>query len=377
MFKDARALDQSRTASAFNESYRRYAAQGEKWFDGSVGSIDRRLAACDRLIHSANSTVARMSVTESQRYLRAAEALAGDRESLVGLKEALLTGASAYQDPGPPGYTAAKPGTGTSAGSNEFTHPAPRTKHPRWMDEGEDIIKTPKPKLTTLAALHQADAGYENRMPNPPSNMNESLKPIYQNAIDNGEDPFEAIKPHLGKVGHWFKDDGSYIVPDDGGPHPSMYSSPHEYLQARNMHDWINRSQQMAPGGGDVAVDESWRSPHDPGPVAGPKPLKNPTGHNPYRAGALDGADRRWVTLESAKFVAANRDALDDSTELAIRAHNHAALKTSTFTGQRSAAVCAAFVEEVVDLGRKTYRPPAPRTAAIDVEFDPQAIYLC
>jgi hypothetical protein len=43
--------------------------------------------------------------------------------------------------------------------------------------------------------------------------------------------------------------------------------------------------------------------------------------------GSLAGTDRRWVTLESAKFVAANTDTLDDSHELATCAHEYATCK--------------------------------------------------
>jgi hypothetical protein len=43
--------------------------------------------------------------------------------------------------------------------------------------------------------------------------------------------------------------------------------------------------------------------------------------------GSLAGTDRRWVTLEAAKFIAANPDSLDDSHEMAVRAHNYAACK--------------------------------------------------
>jgi hypothetical protein len=41
----------------------------------------------------------------------------------------------------------------------------------------------------------------------------------------------------------------------------------------------------------------------------------------------LGGTDRRRVTLESAKFIASNPDALDDSHEIAVRVHNYAACK--------------------------------------------------
>lgn len=100
-------------------------------------------------------------------------------------------------------------------------------------------------------------------------------------------------------------------------------------------------------------------------------------GKDPHKlTGALAGADRRWVELESARFIAANRDTLDDSHELAVRAHNHAAAKTSTFTRQRSAAVCEAFVRKVTQLGEQQYRPAPQRTAAINTNFPDSLMFL-
>ena len=57
-------------------------------------------------------------------------------------------------------------------------------------------------------------------------------------------------------------------------------------------------------------------------------PITKSIGKDPHKlTGALAGADRRWVELESARFIAANRDTLDDSHGLAVRAHNHAAAR--------------------------------------------------
>ena len=95
------------------------------------------------------------------------------------------------------------------------------------------------------------------------------------------------------------------------------------------------------------------------------------------KSAPLPGTDQRWVALEAAKFLAANPDVLDDSHELATRAHHYAAMKTSTFTPARSAAVAEAFVERVVDLGHRTYRPPVVRRTAAFEDFDPSALYLC
>lgn len=208
MFKDARELDRSRTAARFDQDMRRYADKAEQWFNGTVGSVDARLAHCKRLLHSVRFSVSRLPQTDSAPFLRAANALQEDVRTLEGLREDLLTGASGRVD------VTAIPGQRT--------------------------------------ASHQSPEG-----------------------------------------------------------------------------------------------------------------------------GSLNGADRRWVQLESSRFVAANTDVLDDSRELSIRAQHYAELKTSTFTPQRSGAVTRAFVAKVVDLGKQSYRPPPVRIAAVTtLDFDPQAMFL-
>ena len=209
MFKDARELDRQRTASRFDQALRKYQSQSEKWFDGTVNSVDRRLGFCDRLLHSVRATVARLSQTESLRYLQAADELRGDRRYLEGLREDLLNGASGRAD------VSGLPGQRTASAKN------------------------------------------------------------------------------------------------------------------------------ATPTGG------------------------------------LNGIDRRWVELESARFLAANTDALDDTNELATRAANHAALHTSTFTPARSKAVSRAFVAKVTDLGCQSYIPTTVKTAAAMPDtIDPQAMFL-
>ena len=93
MFKDARALDRQRTATSFDRALSVYTKTAESWFDGTVGSVDRRLAQCDRLLHTTRATVARMTISDSNRYLIAGEKLSDDRRVLEGLREGLLTGA--------------------------------------------------------------------------------------------------------------------------------------------------------------------------------------------------------------------------------------------------------------------------------------------
>jgi hypothetical protein len=99
-------------------------------------------------------------------------------------------------------------------------------------------------------------------------------------------------------------------------------------------------------------------------------------GASPALPPSLPAADRRWVTLESSRFVSANTDCLSDPEELGTRAEHHAALKTSTFSRPHSAAVTRAFVAAVIDLGRKQYRPPVVKQAAIDMNFKDEAMFL-
>ena len=107
MFKDARALDRQRTATSFDRQMTAYARQAESWFDGSVGSVDRRLAHCDRLLHAASFHTARLAMTDGNRYLlQATDQLKSDREVLAALRDDLLTGGANRQDvTGPAGWT--------------------------------------------------------------------------------------------------------------------------------------------------------------------------------------------------------------------------------------------------------------------------------
>lgn len=105
MFKDARALDRQRTDASLRLALRRYAEANEHWFDGSIGSIDRRLDHCTRLLHSARTIVGRLSISEASRYLCALNQLDADHLVLTGMKDDLLTGcANRTNVVGPPGW---------------------------------------------------------------------------------------------------------------------------------------------------------------------------------------------------------------------------------------------------------------------------------
>ncbi len=90
------------------------------------------------------------------------------------------------------------------------------------------------------------------------------------------------------------------------------------------------------------------------------EPLRDPGDYRGQHRASLSHRDRRYVALESAKFLQANLGIPAD--ELAIRARHHAELQTSTFSVPRSRAVTAAFIEKVASLHRDI---PRPRVAAI------------
>jgi len=71
--------------------------------------------------------------------------------------------------------------------------------------------------------------------------------------------------------------------------------------------------------------------------------------------------DRRWVTLESAKFFSSQEDAHHDVAEMAERARRHAAEVTSALPPARARSITAAFEEAVAGQARLT---PKPRTAS-------------
>jgi hypothetical protein len=402
MFRDSRVLDRQHTATSFNAALVRYANNRETWFDRSVDSVDARLAQCDRLIHSARFTVARLSIADGARYLRAAEDLDADRRSLLALRDDLLTGASYRADVvGPPGWrTASDLDSNWIPQEDKHHRPGVSDHHDQSMEEAVNadwkrFNGSPEVDIRTCAASPTGGAITSPvRLPTAPTNI--SQKPAVEKTPAGGAaglpagqtqkkaftppDPPSNINENL--KAQWREDQAAGINPTE-----------------RHLPEHLRQATEYHPPGfdrGDPIYDRPYRGPapqrgehHQLSPEAteqtrtmgegyhGPPPMHLP-GHPPLGLEAsLAGTDRRWVTLEAAKFIAANSDTLDDSHELATRAHAHAALKTSTFTPKRSAEICRAFVASVVDLGRQTHRPSVVRTAAASVDFSDEAIYLC
>lgn len=315
MFKDSSALDRSRTAASFAQAQASYKANAEKWYHGTVDSVDARLGACISLLHRARSICGRYSINDAGRYLHAAEALEADHRALIALREDLLNGAAGREDvTGPPGWRSA----------------------------------------------------------NRPGNW-----------YGGTDEEAAGLNPH--------------------GMHPNDYTSFDEYNNASNMRSYLQEQSHKFPGAGDhpvgdpgtEATDPKYRGKPNPVPTSPQQPPPNamPGADQTYQRrkqkrmdadpswakavnANLSGTDQRWVTLEASKFVAANTDCLDDSHELATRAHHYATLKTSTFNQVHSAAVSRAFVATVTDLGAQSYRPPVRETTAAFEDFEPEAMFL-
>ena len=95
------------------------------------------------------------------------------------------------------------------------------------------------------------------------------------------------------------------------------------------------------------------------------------------RKGGLSPQDRRYVTLESSRFLADNIDT-NDARELGTRAMHYAQKATSSYSVDRSRTITTAFVQRVVDgatqrsnhiaLLRSASRPALDRAASLPSE---------
>lgn len=334
MFKDSRVMDRERTVGSFREAYEKYQASAEQWFDGSIQSIDRRLVATHRLLHAARSHTARLSTSDAHGLMTAAQALEADRTAMEDMRSDLL-GLSHRQ---------AKWYGGDESIYAPGTRPNDYSSREEWQSAGnlrgylgEQADKFPAQDHAVPSLGHDMTQG-------------DTYKPQPKNL--GQQDPRN------------FSGTGDYPVPATIG---NPYHSPHLLGPPKEAADHsLTDTDFTGPSVNPYTGDDSGQLEMEPGAGA----------HWRHPTAKLAGIDKRWVILEAAKFVAANGDALDDSHELATRAHNHAAVQTSTFTSQRSAAMSRAFVAQVVELGRQTYRAPVRRTAQADPDFGDSSIFL-
>jgi len=101
-----------------------------------------------------------------------------------------------------------------------------------------------------------------------------------------------------------------------------------------------------------------------------------PSGRTATKRAQLSGAERRWVELESARFLNANADVAHAPEELTERARRHAEAHTWTVGAKRSRVVTAAFVEKAAALGRAIPRPRVAAAPDTIPDFDPALMFL-
>lgn len=261
------AAEQARQRAAISPATQ-WRRESENWFDGSVESVDSRLAACDRLLADARGQIAHDGFgSGSRKHLAAIEDLEAQREVLIARRDMFLT-----------------------AGTSHYA-----------------VDATPS-------------GGFGNTVPMTPGTADKAV---------GGNPGMPDVSP-----------------PQGGAPVFGPWET----------------------GGGYPGFDQSKGIPSNGAPAVGGS-------SNPGNISAgLIAADRRYVELESAKFIRANSDCPVD--ELAIRARHHAEVKTSTFTQQRSRAVTAAFVQRVAQLRRAAPRPRVAMASPRSMDFPPEMMFL-
>ena len=94
MFRSASQIDSERTASGLRRIKASWESSADSWFDGSVDSVDRRIALCERLIHKASAATGRLlDRPESSHYMKLASDLQADHQALSQMRRDLLTAA--------------------------------------------------------------------------------------------------------------------------------------------------------------------------------------------------------------------------------------------------------------------------------------------
>ena len=94
MFRSASQIDSERTASGIRRIKASWESSADSWFDGSVDSVDRRIALCERLIHKASAATGRLlDRPESGHYMKLASDLQADHAALTQMRRDLLTAA--------------------------------------------------------------------------------------------------------------------------------------------------------------------------------------------------------------------------------------------------------------------------------------------
>lgn len=354
MFTDSRSIDDRATAASFDTALQKYAAATDSWFDGTPFSVDTRLAQCRRLMNVARTHVARRGA-QAGPLSRLAE-LESDARALIALREDLLTGAFDRED------TSRIAGVYVAASDD---------------DDDRDI---------DFASLKLPDVPKHQNNEKAPSRFDDENENDYL-FDEMGRYRRERFKGKEANCG----DDEEFADGEHGDEKPAPTITSMNGASVDELLNILNH-QMRYKRAADHRMDEfdgSGRPATNPytgddqGSFSG-----NPEGRGHWdkpekKESSLSPQDRRFVTLESSRFLADNTDT-NDARELATRAMHFAQRATSTYDVNRSRLVTSAFVQKVADgaaqrgqhvaaLKRTAGRQsPAPNTDGLP----PEALFL-
>jgi hypothetical protein len=336
-YSTARSIDNQATATTFRAAYVRYASEAEAWFDGTPQSIDGRIARANRLTHLAKESVARQGM-DADKLASIAE-LQADVKALTALRHDLLTAGADREDTSPiagvhiaavctcsgPTHAEADPDCPRhrALGNPKFTNDKPRSRD-RKANCGDD---------------EEYKGGEHDEDGEQPNDYLFDEQGRYRRERFKGKEGYRTAGsewrsiecPECGSKpgdnctegsGNW-ADEGRF----DHAPH-ELRTDPDviaEYLEEFSPENVQHGEDQR---------NEGLRELADAIVRGGP------------REAGLSPDDRRFVVLESAKFLADNADT-DDVRELATRAQHFAQRVTSAYSAGRSQAVTTAFVRRV------------------------------
>jgi hypothetical protein len=398
-YSTARSIDNQATATTFRAAYVRYAGETEAWFDGTPQSIDGRIARANRLLHLAKESVARQGM-DAEKLASIGE-LQADVKALTALRHDLLTAGADREDTSPiAGVHIAAGSYGDWGGkTNDDGNPVGWDIYNELADEDEDddeesqewgkVLKRGpggKDLEERLKRDRKANCGDDEEYKggeddedggmgwtSEERNLDPAVRDRVLRRVLQSEQPNDYLfdeqgryrrERFKGKEAGYFGDGQDNDWRDEG------------YYDDEDKRDKRGKHRMDEVGGSGRPVTNPYTG-DDGGSFSG-----NPKGRGHWdKAGGLSPDDRRFVVLESARFLADNTDT-DDVRELATRAQHFAQQVTSTYSDDRSQAVTTAFVRRVASAAAQrrdaVRREPSgmSRQASTVNALPPEALFL-
>lgn len=321
-FTGSQAREGAATHRRIATEVQRFRDGSDSWFDGTVRSTDKRLAACTRVLHLARSAVARSPFDWSHHEIIAE--LEADHRALVGQREDLFSGYAdrvAFTPPDPPQHI------------NEDLKAAWRE------DVANGINPTERHLPEKYRTAAQPNVGI---LPNPLQ----------------GFDPGAQSSPRPSRTNNEMSRDWRR-----NPVHAPPLQGPSEWDEGAS--DWSTQGIKDPNVGNPLPSDPVSYSP--PG-------FAEMKARGAY--GSLDADEERWAALEGAKFARANADVAHFTDELATRARYYAQKVASGFSHPNEST--HAFVRAVLKAAYELPKPsPVTRVASRNVlDLPPEAMFL-